>query len=111
MSDQTRDARGRFTSGVNELFRSRAPLHVGIGYPERNEGMNERLRSGRGRSGAEAEGSEADTPRGLEGLDGGVRTPIESDESTSDIMNRTLRVAAGREAPGRIAPNGVPLKD
>ena len=44
-----------------------------------------------------------DTPRGPEGFDGGARTPIESDEYASDIMNRTLRLAAvGRLRGARL---------
>jgi hypothetical protein len=70
MSGQQRDARGRFAGDVNSLLRSRAPLRVSNGYPERNQGMNDRLR-GIAPPGDESDDSNA-TPRPLEGLDGGA---------------------------------------
>ena len=61
--------------------------------------MNDRLRASRGLSSDDAR-PDHETPQ-LEGLDGGVRTPVEPEVSTSDVMNRALRVAAGRGDPRR----------
>jgi hypothetical protein len=109
MSDQRRDARGRFTGDINSMFRQRRSLHVGAGFPERNDDMNARLRAGRADDGDRAGDA---TPPALEGLDGGVRTPNEPDESTSDLMNQALRIAAGRESPDiRLHTNGLPMRD